>query len=184
MVAGERPAGHHPAGLNDGVGGWRRLKAYNRRPAFQARIHVPIEPLQTFVTDHAVLCLGFVGVTVALIGNELSRFTRGYRAIGPAQLTGLINREDALVVDVSPPADFEKGHVIGSRNVAMSQFDPENKQLAKVRELPVALVCRTGVTSAAAAKRLVKAGFKQVYWLDGGVASWQSADLPVARGKS
>ena len=131
-----------------------------------------------------MLCLGIVGVTIALIVNELSRFTRGYRAIGPAQLTNLINRENALIVDVSAPLDFEKGHVIGSRSVAMSQFDPENKQLAKVRELPVALVCRNGTTSALAAKRLVKAGFKQVFWLDGGVAAWQSADLPMAKGKN
>ncbi len=145
---------------------------------------MPIEQLQTFFGNHAMLCLGFVGVTIALIVNEFSRFTRGYRAIGPAQLTGLINRENALVVDVSPPPEFEKGHVIGSRSVAMSQFDPENKQLAKVRDLPVALVCRNGTTSALAAKRLVKAGFKQVYWLDGGVAAWQSADLPTARGKN
>jgi rhodanese-related sulfurtransferase len=145
---------------------------------------VPIDQLQAFFANHALLCLGLVGVTVALIGNELSRFTRGYKAIGPAQLTGLINRENALVVDVSASGDFEKGHVIGSRNVVMSQFDPENKDLAKVRELPVAMVCRNGMTSAAAAKRLVKAGFKNVYWLDGGVAAWQSADLPLARGRS
>ena len=145
---------------------------------------MPIDQLQTFFGNHVMLCLGIVGVTIALIVNELSRFTRGYRAIGPAQLTHLINRENALIVDVSAPLDFEKGHVIGSRSVAMSQFDPENKQLAKVRELPVALVCRNGTTSALAAKRLVKAGFKQVFWLDGGVAAWQSADLPMAKGKN
>jgi rhodanese-related sulfurtransferase len=145
---------------------------------------VPIDQLQTFFGNHAMLCLGIVGVTIALIGNELSRFTRGYRAISPHQLTALINRDNALVVDVSATPDFEKGHVVGSRSVVMSQFDPENKQLAKVRELPVAVVCRNGTTSAIAAKRLVKAGFKNVHWLDGGVAAWQSADLPLARGKN
>ncbi|HTD28777.1 MAG TPA: rhodanese-like domain-containing protein [Xanthomonadaceae bacterium] len=145
---------------------------------------MPIDQLQTFFGNHAMLCLGIVGVTIALIGNELSRFTRGYRAISPHQLTALINRDNALVVDVSATPDFEKGHVVGSRSVVMSQFDPENKQLAKVRELPVAVVCRNGTTSAIAAKRLVKAGFKNVHWLDGGVAAWQSADLPLARGKN
>jgi len=88
-----------------------------------------------------------------------------------------------MLVDVSSIQDFEKGHIPGAKHVAMSQFDPENKDLAKVRELPVALVCRTGATSALAAKRLAKAGFKQVFWLDGGVSAWQSADLPVARGR-
>jgi rhodanese-related sulfurtransferase len=145
---------------------------------------VPIDQLQVFFANHTYTCLGLVGVTILLIANELTRFTRGYRAIGPAQLTGLINRENALVVDVSATAEFEKGHVIGSRNVVMSQFDPENKDLAKVRDLHVALVCRNGTTSATAAKKLVKAGFKNVYWLDGGVAAWQSADLPLSKGRA
>lgn len=145
---------------------------------------MPIDQLQAFFSNHMGLCLALVGVTIALIGNEVSRFTRGYRAVGPAELTALINRENILVVDVSASAEFEKGHVVGSRNVVMSQFDPENKELAKVRELKVALLCRNGTTSATAAKRLVKAGFKQVYWLDGGIASWQSADLPLTRGRA
>ncbi len=143
-----------------------------------------LELLPEFIQQHLLLSVALVGITVALIVNELTRFTRGYKALTPALLTHLINRENALVVDVSPINDFEKGHVVGSRNVVMSQFDPENKQLAKARELPVALVCRSGAVSAQAAKRLVKAGFKQVYWLDGGIGAWQSADLPLARGRS
>ena len=141
------------------------------------------ERLPEFFASHPILCLAFVAITLALIANEFSRFTRGYKALSPALLTQLINRENALVVDVSPLNDFEKGHIVGSKNVVMSQFDPENKQLTKARELPVALVCRTGMVSAQAAKRLVKAGFPKVYWLDGGIGAWQSADLPLARGR-
>lgn len=145
---------------------------------------MPIDQLQTFFANHTLLVLGLIGVTIALIGNELTRFTRGYRAINPARLTEMINRDDVLVIDVSASGDFEKGHVIGSRNVLMSQFDPEHKDLTKVREMAVALVCRNGMVSAGAAKRLSKAGFKHVYWLDGGIAAWQSASLPLARGSS
>ncbi len=141
------------------------------------------QQLQIFIGNHVLLALGFVGVSIGLIVNELSRFTRGYRAVSPAQLTALINRENALVVDVSASGDYEKGHVVGSRNVAMGQFDPENKQLAKAKELPVAMICRNGTTSADAAKRLVKAGFKNVHWLDGGIAAWQQANLPLAKGR-
>lgn len=142
------------------------------------------QQLQEFAGNHVLLVLGIIGVTIALIVNELSRFTRGYRAVSPAQLTALINRDNALVVDVSASGDYEKGHVVGSRNVAISQFDPENKQLVKAKELPVAMVCRNGTTSADAAKRLVKAGFKNVHWLDGGIAAWQQANLPLAKGRS
>ena len=142
------------------------------------------ERLPEFIGAHPLLSMGMVAVTVALVMNELSRFTRGFKAVSPSELTHLINRENALVVDVSPINDYEKGHVVGSKHVAMSQFDPESKLLAKVRELPVAVVCRNGMGSTTAAKKLVKAGFKKVYWLDGGIAAWQSAELPLARGKA
>jgi len=140
--------------------------------------------LLAFASANPMLSLVFAGLTVAIIYTEIARLFSGFKAVNPAALTTLINREDALLVDVSPIADFEKGHIAGARNVVMSQFDPENKALAKVRELPVALVCRNGSTSSDAAKRLVKAGFKKVYWLDGGVAAWQQADLPLLKGKS
>lgn len=137
-----------------------------------------------FISNHPLLSLAFVGIGIALIVNEVSRITRGYKGVTPAELTRLINREDALVVDVSPINDFEKGHIVGAKHVPLSQFDPESKVLAKVKDLPVAVVCRTGVQSDQAAKRLVKAGFKTVYALDGGVAAWQQADLPLAKGKA
>lgn len=141
------------------------------------------DQLPEFIGNHPILALAFVGIGIALVVNEMQRFTRGYKAISPAELTRLINREDALVVDVSALNDFEKGHIVGSKHVAMSQFDPESKLLAKVKDMPVAVVCRTGMTAGTAAKRLVKAGFSKVYWLDGGIAAWQQAELPLAKGK-
>ena len=143
-----------------------------------------LDRLLEFASQSPLLSLALVGLTLAIVYNEVTRLFVGYKRVSPAQLTALINRDDALLVDVSPLADFEKGHIVGSKNVVMSQFDPENKVLAKVRELPVALVCRSGTNSADAAKRLAKAGFSQVYWLDGGIVSWQQADLPLARGKA
>ncbi|KQZ59380.1 hypothetical protein ASD53_06295 [Lysobacter sp. Root559] len=130
------------------------------------------------------LSMGLVGLTVALVYTESARLFRGYKALRPAELTGLINRENALVVDLSATNDFEKGHIAGSRSVAPSQFDPENKLLASAKSLPVVMVCRNGQASADAAKRLKKAGFEQVYWLDGGVQAWQAADLPLIKGRA
>ena len=140
--------------------------------------------LPEFLGNHLYLTLGFIGVLVALATTELQRFTRGYKALTPAGLTQLVNRENALLIDVSSLQDFEKGHVPGARHVAMSQFDPENKDLAKARELPVAVYCRNGQTSGQAAQRLVKAGFARVYWLDGGLAAWTEAQLPLAKGRT
>ncbi|HVK51602.1 MAG TPA: rhodanese-like domain-containing protein [Pseudoxanthomonas sp.] len=141
------------------------------------------DKLQAFVASSPVLTLIFVAVTVAILYTEVARLFRGYKALRPAELTALMNRDNALVVDLSASADFEKGHIAGSKNVSPSQFDPENKLLAPAKDLPVVLICRTGSASADAAKRLKKAGFSQVNWLEGGIAAWQQADLPLVKGR-
>ena len=142
-----------------------------------------LDELLAFAGRNPILSLFLAGLTVAIVANEVARLFRGYKALRPASLTALINRENALVVDLSSAGDFEKGHIVGSRNVMPSQFDPENKQLAAARALPVVVVCRTGQASASAAARLKKAGFEHVYWLDGGIAAWQQADLPLVKGR-
>ncbi|MGH8121537.1 MAG: rhodanese-like domain-containing protein [Rudaea sp.] len=138
--------------------------------------------LPEFFGNHMLLVVLFVVLLAVLVGNEVSRLFRGYRELTPSALTLLINRESPLLVDLSAAADFGKGHIPGARNVQISQFDPENKDLAKVKERPVAVYCRTGNTSAQAASRLVKAGFKQVFWLGGGLGAWREAGLPIATG--
>ena len=139
--------------------------------------------LIAFASRHPYLSLGLAGLTVAIVFNEVSGLFRGYKGLQPAGLTALVNRDNALVVDLRPSGDFEKGHIPGAKNVQMSQFDPENKHLTAARALPVVLVCKAGQTSGDAAKRLRKAGFEHVYVLDGGIGAWQQAGLPLAKGR-
>ena len=141
------------------------------------------DALIAFAAQSPILSSIFVVLTVALVYTEVARLFVGYKTVSPAQLTDLINRESALLVDVSAIAEFDKGHILGAKHVAMSQFDPENKLLAKARELPVAVVCRTGQSSSEATKRLHKAGFTRVYWLNDGLNAWIQADLPLTKSR-
>lgn len=142
-----------------------------------------LERLPEFISNHFILTSAFLLVLFLLISHEVQHFSRKYKAIQPAELTRLVNRENALLVDVSTASEFEAGHIAGAKHVAMAQFDPEHKDLAKVRELPVIVVCKSGQSSAQACERLTKAGFGKVYWLDGGLSAWASADLPLMKGK-
>lgn len=143
-----------------------------------------MERLQQIAQSNPILVIGFIGLTVALVVTEIRALFRGYKAVSPAQLTDLINRENALVVDLRGQAEFEKGHILGARHLLPSHVDPANKLLAKAAETPVVLVCAAGMTAPASAAKLVKAGFKQVSVLDGGIGAWQAAGLPLARGKN
>lgn len=143
-----------------------------------------LQKLPEFIHNHIALVAGFVAVLLALIVMEIASLFRKYKELSPAGLTLLINRESPLMIDLSAYADFEKAHVPGARHVAMSQFDPESKDLANANELPVVVMDKDGRGAAIkAAQRLVKAGFTKVSVLGGGVAAWQQAQLPIAKGK-
>ncbi|TAM94086.1 MAG: rhodanese-like domain-containing protein [Rhodanobacteraceae bacterium] len=146
-------------------------------------MHEFLTRLPHFVANHVLLVAAFVVIILALIGLEVSRKFRGFRELTPGALVQMINRGEPLVVDLSAVADYEKGHIAGSRHVAPSQFDPENKDLAKAKDLQIVTVCKNGMESGKAAKRLVKAGFSNVATLAGGINAWKQADLPLAKGK-
>ena len=142
-----------------------------------------LHKLPQFIGNHAALAALFAILLVALIAVQLGELLSKIKVLTPAGLTLLINRDSPLLIDLSAIADFEKMHVPGARHVSMSQFDPENKDLAKAKELPVVVMDKDGNGNAAkAAQRLLKAGFQKVYTLGGGVLSWQQAQLPVAKG--
>ena len=87
--------------------------------------------LPEFVGNHLMLAMMFVVILLALVGGEVSRLFRGYKELTPNGLTQLINRDNALLVDLSANQDFERGHIAGAKHVPLSQFDPEHKDLGK-----------------------------------------------------
>ena len=142
-----------------------------------------LHKLPEFIGNHVALVALFVILLVALIATQVMELFSKTKELTPAGLTLLINRETPLLIDLSSIADVEKMHVPGAKHVAMSQFDPEKKELAKTREMPVVVMDKDGRgNSVKAAQRLVKAGFAKVYTLGGGVLAWHAAQLPVAKG--
>jgi rhodanese-related sulfurtransferase len=142
------------------------------------------DQLYAFAQTTPLLSAIFVVLTAAVILTEIKRRISGIASVSPAQATILINRDDALVVDVSPAADFAKSHILGSVSAPLADLDPDkHKQLSKAKERPVVLVCRSGQSAYGAAKRLKLAGFAKVSVLDGGIAGWKAADLPLGKGR-
>lgn len=142
-----------------------------------------LHKLPEFIGNHIALSALFVILLVSLIVLQVKAMLSKVKLLSPASLTALINRDTPLLIDLSARNDFEKMHVPGARHVAMSQFDPEHKDVAKARELPIVLIDKDGRGNASkAAERLIKAGFTHVHLLEGGMLGWHAAQLPVARG--
>jgi rhodanese-related sulfurtransferase len=105
---------------------------------------------------------------------------RGKRAT-PQDVTLLINRSKATIVDVRDATEFAEGHLPEAKNIPLADLDKRIGELEKFKSKSVVVVCKTGARASSAAAKLAKAGFADVVNLDGGVAAWQKAGLPLAK---
>ena len=101
--------------------------------------------------------------------------------VSTLQATQLLNREDALLVDVRPAADFAAGQILGARNLPLAELDKRAGEIERHKSKPVIVYCNAGNTSGGAVAQLRKAGFANVVNLSGGYAAWQQAGLPVEK---
>ncbi len=101
--------------------------------------------------------------------------------LSPANAVQLINREKAVVVDVCEPGEFAAGHVVGSKNIPLSQLEAKLGGTVKNKSLPLILVCQSGMRSGKAVAIAQKLGYAQAQSLAGGLSAWKSANLPVEK---
>ncbi len=141
-----------------------------------------MEQLLEFAGNHIEL-VAALAVILALLTKNLLDDVGGKGVLGPQQVTELINREDAVVIDLRPMADFGKGHILNAINIPMTSLKTQMSQLEKYKKRPVILSCNSGGQSGAACRLLRSSGFEQVYNLKGGLMAWQSSNLPVSRKK-
>ena len=138
--------------------------------------------LVEFIANNALLVAAFVAVALLLLWTEIAQRGQGFKVLSSAQAVAFINREGASVVDVSAAADFARGHIVGARNLPVSRLDEPDKDVRKLMERPLLVVCKTGQASAKTAAKLVKQGASEVATLKGGVAQWTADQYPVTRG--
>ena len=96
-----------------------------------------------------------------------------------AEATLLMNREDALVLDVRETGEWSGGHITGARHIALAQLDKRLSELDKFKDKPIIVVCASGNRSSSACGQLKKHGFEKVYSLGGGIAAWRDSNLPL-----
>ena len=115
-----------------------------------------------------------------LLWPQLKGGGGGGSSVNIAEAIRLINREKAVLIDVSEPAEFAAGHPGGARNVPLGQLEG-SKDLPSNKALPLVLVCPTGARASRAVSLLRKAGHEKVLSLSGGLRAWRDANLPVEK---
>jgi rhodanese-related sulfurtransferase len=102
--------------------------------------------------------------------------------VSPQQAVQLMNKEKAVVIDVSKPEEAALARVVGSRNLPLDDLLERLPKTVADKNRPLILVCASGVRAKSAAAVARKAGYTQVNVLSGGLKAWREANLPVEHG--
>ena len=99
--------------------------------------------------------------------------------LGAEEFQSKVNETGIVVVDVRTPFEFMTGHIEGAINIdaEAATFDSEIAKLDK--SAPNAIYCQSGRRSGIAATKMTDAGFTNVFNLQDGINSWNSAGYPV-----
>ena len=140
-----------------------------------------LEPDLEFIQQNSML------VTAAVVSGIMFLVFTFYRpgskaSLSTTQATLLINREDAVVIDVRTPEEYIAGHLPESRNIPLGQLEERAGELDKLKDTPLLIVCQTGARSDGACTKLKKLGFSRTNNLGGGINAWRDAGLPLKKG--
>ncbi|ALB68668.1 rhodanese-like domain-containing protein [Cronobacter dublinensis] len=143
-----------------------------------------MQEIMQFVGRHPILSIAWIALLAAVIYTTFKGLTSKVKVITRGEATRLINKEDAVVVDIRQRDDFRKGHIASAINVLPADIKASNVgELEKHKAKPVIVVDGNGLSAQESAALLNKAGFEQVYVLKEGVAGWSGENLPLVRGK-
>jgi len=135
--------------------------------------------IMKFLLDNAFL------VVIALVsgGMLLWPLVRGRSgsSVTPAQATMLINRQDAIVLDVRDSNDYANGRILNARSVPLGQIDKRVGELARFKDRPVIICDETGARTSQALAAFRKHGFNNAVTLAGGLSGWRQAGLPTEK---
>ena len=133
-----------------------------------------------FVMDNIFL-IAIAFVSGAMLVWPMVRRGAGGPSVTTLEATQLINRQDALVLDVREQAEFAQSHILNARWLPLSQLEARAGELEKFKDKPLIVYCASGNRSSTAASALTKRGFSKVVNLAGGFIAWQQAGLPVQK---
>ncbi|WP_373002017.1 rhodanese-like domain-containing protein [Marinobacter sp.] len=137
-----------------------------------------MDRLFEFVVNHYILVSLFVAFLVAILILE-SR--RGGAKISAQGAVNLINKDEAVVVDIRDRKEFAEGRITGSINIPLNSLKSRVGELSKFKDKQIIVADKMGQHSAMAVKQLNQEGFGNVVRLNGGVADWKASNLPLVK---
>ena len=132
--------------------------------------------MSQFIVQNALLII-IAFIAAVSLAMPLINTRRFGPMVSSEQAVSLINKQNALVVDVRAQKDFKRVRIANSVNIPANEIQNRLGELSKDRTIIV--VDNSGNMSAAASKLLRGVGFTKVYVLDSGLVGWMRDKLPL-----
>ena len=95
------------------------------------------------------------------------------------QVNEIRNNPDVVLIDVREQWEYDAGHIPNVKLIPLGQLPNRMSEIPKDKF--VVMTCRSGNRSGQATKFLREQGFDNVHNMQGGIAAWQKAGLPVEK---
>jgi rhodanese-related sulfurtransferase len=154
--------------------GWPHAESGAAAPSLQGKT----EEVKFIIDNWMLITVAFASGAMLVWPLVQGAGRSGVSAAGAVQL---INRERAVVVDVSESEEFATGHVSGSKNVPVGQLERRLPEVVKNKTVPLILVCPSGIRAKRALAVAKKLGYEKAQVLAGGLKAWKDANLPVEK---
>lgn len=132
-----------------------------------------------FLLENWFLVLAALASGSMLVWTSVGRGARG-GGVDVTEAVRLVNREKAVIIDVSEPAEYASAHVAGARSIPFGSLETA-KNLPTNKALPLVVVCPTGARANRAVATLKKLGYEKASVLAGGLRAWREANLPIEK---
>ncbi len=134
-----------------------------------------------FIRSNALLIGLAIGSGIMLLLPMFKKSAGGVPNLTGAEAVTLINRSNALVLDVRDAAEFEAGHIADAVHIPVANLEERLGELKKYKNKAILVSCQRGARAAKACDILRKAEFTQVHNLQGGLNAWVEAKLPIVK---
>jgi|TARA_R110001599_G_scaffold119612_4_gene289934 rhodanese-related sulfurtransferase len=137
-----------------------------------------MDRLFEFVGNNIELAGLFVALLAALWFSEKAR---SGKAVSPQVATLMMNKDEAVIVDIREKKEFSEGKIVGSIHIPFDSLKERAADLKKYEGKQIILVDKMGQHSGMAGKLLQAEGFENVCRMSGGIAEWKSSNLPLVK---
>lgn len=135
-----------------------------------------------FIRNNALLIGLAIGSGLMLLLPMFKKSAGGVPNLSPTEAVTLINRSNALVLDVRDEAEFATGHIADAVHIPVADLEARLGELKKYKTKSILVNCQRGVRGGKACEILRKAEFTQLHKLQGGLDAWVAAKLPIVIG--